>query len=274
MAAKVADDFVNFLDSIEAQLGPKGDKFSKGMQSSYPTARAMDLFNQAKDVQKEIGTTPRNAPMKGRAAYRDANPEQRKSAEVYAKYDTIREKLKGTFKELGRPVSDEALGQAVDQSLRKMREGPVSKSAPEQSSSMERQMTAYGNQAAAPSAAPSASPSDLPARLGAGSALFPDGIEMPADTPSASRAAPAAAAPKLRDSPTPAAAAPAAGPERDMDALFLKATGTPFEPKSRVDVARKAQLEDLLKSKPELAGKSDTQVALQWYRQTENAKRK
>jgi hypothetical protein len=59
-----------------------------------------------------------------------------------------------------------------------------------------------------------------------------------------------------------------------MDALFAKATGTAFDPKSRVDVARKAQLEDLLKSKPELAGKSDTQVALQWYRQTENAKRK
>lgn len=66
----------------------------------------------------------------------------------------------------------------------------------------------------------------------------------------------------------------AAGPERDMDALFAKATGTAFDPKSRVDVARKAELEDLMKSMPELAGKSDTQVALQWYRQAANAKRK
>ena len=234
---------------IEGQLGPKGDKFSKGMQSSYPTARAMDQFNQLKAVQKEIGTMPRNAPMQGRAAFQSATPDQKKSAVAYAKYDTLREKIKGTFKELGRPVSDEALGQAVDQSLRKMREGPVSKSAPEQSSSMERQMTAYGNQAATPAAA---SPKLL-------------------DTSTPEKQAEMERF--IREAP-PAASAPVAGPERDMDALFTKATGTSFEPKSRVDVARKAELEDFLKSNPDLAGKSDTQVALQWYRQTENAKRK
>jgi hypothetical protein len=83
------------------------------------------------------------------------------------------------------------------------------------------------------------------------------------------------AADKMASEKKPAApAAPAAPAERDLDALFLKATGTSFEPKSRVDVARKAELEDLLKSNPDLDGKSDTQVALQWYRQMENAKRK
>jgi hypothetical protein len=74
--------------------------------------------------------------------------------------------------------------------------------------------------------------------------------------------------------PAAAPAAPAAPAERDLDALFLKATGTSFDPKSRVDAARKAELEDLLKGDPNLAGKSDTQVALQWYRKMANAKRK
>lgn len=69
------------------------------------------------------------------------------------------------------------------------------------------------------------------------------------------------------------AKAPAAT-ERDINAFFETATGTPFNPKSRVDIARKAELEDFLKSKPELAGKSNVQASLQWYRQMANAKRK
>lgn len=69
-------------------------------------------------------------------------------------------------------------------------------------------------------------------------------------------------------------AAPAA--ERDIGSLFEKATGTTFNPKSRIDVARKAELEDFLSGNPDFAGKSDTQVALQWYRKmaNEQAKRK
>ena len=67
-------------------------------------------------------------------------------------------------------------------------------------------------------------------------------------------------------------AAPAAG--RDINALFAKATGTAFDPKSRMDIAKKQELEALLKGSPDLAGKSDTQVALQYYRQMANSKRK
>jgi hypothetical protein len=110
------------------------------------------------------------------------------------------------------------------------------------------------------------------ARLGAGSALFPEGIKMPETTPMTQEKTPIFSEPKAT-APAATPAAPAA-PSRDIDSLFLKATGTKFDPKSRLDIARKAELEDLMKSKPELAGKSDTQVALQWYRQMENAKRK
>lgn len=80
-------------------------------------------------------------------------------------------------------------------------------------------------------------------------------------------------APKTPEPAAPAApAAPASS--RNLQDLFLKATGTKFDPKSRVDVARMAELQDFVQSKPEYAGKSDTQVSLQWYRQLENAKRK
>jgi hypothetical protein len=85
---------------------------------------------------------------------------------------------------------------------------------------------------------------------------------------------PLAKEPATAPAAAPAAPAAAPAPERDLNALFLKATGTAFDPKSRLDVARKAELEDLLKGDPSLAGKSDTQVALQWYRKMANAKRK
>ena len=62
----------------------------------------------------------------------------------------------------------------------------------------------------------------------------------------------------------------AASPDRDIDALFKKATGTTFDPKSRRDKAVRAELEAVLSSRPELADASDTKVALAWY----NSKRK
>ena len=54
-------------------------------------------------------------------------------------------------------------------------------------------------------------------------------------------------------------------PSRDFDALFKKATGTSFDPKSRVDRARMAELQGLISSRADLADKSDTKVALAWY---------
>lgn len=68
--------------------------------------------------------------------------------------------------------------------------------------------------------------------------------------------------PEIMKAPSPKAAE---APSRDLDSLFKKATGTPFDPKSRVDRARMAELQDLLSSRADLADKSDTKVALAWY---------
>jgi hypothetical protein len=112
----------------------------------------------------------------------------------------------------------------------------------------------------------------VPAPLRRNTAEIPADLQTPSAPVEAAPAAKTAPVAEMTAKPAATPAAPAAG--RDINSLFMKATGTEFDPKSRLDLARKAELEDLLKSKPELAGKSDAQVALQWYRQMENAKRK
>ena len=63
--------------------------------------------------------------------------------------------------------------------------------------------------------------------------------------------------------------APKAAPvidEARMAALFRKTTGTAFDPKSRVDKARMADLTSFIEQDPERLNKSDTKIALDYYR--------
>jgi hypothetical protein len=63
--------------------------------------------------------------------------------------------------------------------------------------------------------------------------------------------------------------APKAAPvidEARMAALFRKTTGTAFDPKSRVDTARMADLTSFIEKDPDLLNKSDTKIALDYYR--------
>ena len=54
--------------------------------------------------------------------------------------------------------------------------------------------------------------------------------------------------------------------EDRMSALFRKTTGTDFNPKSRVDKERMAQLTSFIEEDPERLNKSDTKIALDFYR--------
>jgi hypothetical protein len=54
--------------------------------------------------------------------------------------------------------------------------------------------------------------------------------------------------------------------EARMAALFRKTTGTAFDPKSRVDKARMADLTSFIEQDPERLNKSDTKIALDYYR--------
>jgi hypothetical protein len=51
-----------------------------------------------------------------------------------------------------------------------------------------------------------------------------------------------------------------------MAAIFKKATASTYNPNSKGDRQSMAQLKALLQNNPDLAGKSDTKVALAWYK--------
>ena len=51
-----------------------------------------------------------------------------------------------------------------------------------------------------------------------------------------------------------------------LNALFKTATGSSYDPNSRVDRQRATELERLIASRPELSDASDTKIALAWYK--------
>ena len=83
--------------------------------------------------------------------------------------------------------------------------------------------------------------------------MFPEGVEVAATTPSTAMAE------------SPPKAKPVIDEDR-MASLFRKTTGTDFNPKSRVDKERMAQLTSFIEEDPERLNKSDTKIALDFYR--------
>ena len=54
--------------------------------------------------------------------------------------------------------------------------------------------------------------------------------------------------------------------EDRMSALFRKTMGTAFDPKSKMDIGKMKQLRDFVGGNPDLLSKSDTKIALDYYR--------
>ena len=54
--------------------------------------------------------------------------------------------------------------------------------------------------------------------------------------------------------------------EDRMSALFRKTMGTAFDPKSKMDIGKMNQLREFVGSNPDLLSKSDTKIALDYYR--------
>lgn len=55
-------------------------------------------------------------------------------------------------------------------------------------------------------------------------------------------------------------------PEDRMNALFRKTMGTAFDPKSKMDIGKMQQLRDFVSNNPDALNKSDTRIALDFYR--------
>lgn len=84
------------------------------------------------------------------------------------------------------------------------------------------------------------------------SSIFRDGVEVAATAPPTAVAESPAAAPEL--------------PEDRMNALFRKTMGTAFDPKSKMDAGKMQQLRAFVSSNPDALNKSDTKIALDFYR--------
>jgi hypothetical protein len=90
--------------------------------------------------------------------------------------------------------------------------------------------------------------------------MFPEGVEV------------AKGRDLLRGNPvtsTVTAESPKAAPEISedrMSALFRKTMGTAFDPKSKMDIGKMNQLREFVGSNPDLLNKSDTKIALDYYR--------
>jgi hypothetical protein len=72
---------------------------------------------------------------------------------------------------------------------------------------------------------------------------------------------------------SPAAPATQAPSSEDrMAAVFRKANGGDFDPKSRMDREKMAQLKSVMDSNPDLANASDNKIALAWYKTLDKKK--
>ena len=190
---------------------------------------------------------------KGRGWLASLAPEERQTIAAYGEYDAARKNLAGRAAETlntpkGATMSrQEAAQSAVDELARAQRE----------------------QQYAAPATSTPESPVPATAPVPAATPASPE-----FDGEALSRAlieAPPVPAPELapREMPTSPAAAPAAAPEISedrMSALFRKTMGTSFDPKSKMDASKMNQLREFVGGNPDLLNKSDTKIALDYYR--------
>jgi hypothetical protein len=189
----------------------------------------------------------------GRGWLASLTPEERQTIAAYGEYDAARKNLASRAAETlntpkGATMSrQEATQSAVDELARAQREQQYA--APATSTP----------ESPVPTAAP-AMPAPAPAT--------PASPEF--DGEALSRAlieAPSVPAPEIapREMPASPAAAPEISEDR-MSALFRKTMGTAFDPKSKMDAGKMQQLRDFVSNNPDALNKSDTKIALDYYR--------
>ena len=192
---------------------------------------------------------------KGRGWLSSLTPDERQTIAAYGEYDAARENIASRAAETlntpkGATMSrQEATRSAVDELARAQRE----------------------QQYAAPATSTPESPVPTPV---AATAPQDDIRSMVEATGNALSAAPVAdeqpATQPMGNVSTeigePAAAAAPELPEDRMNALFRKTMGTAFDPKSKMDIGKMQQLRDFVSNNPDALNKSDTRIALDFYK--------
>jgi hypothetical protein len=243
-----------FLDAIMNRTGSAGFDIQYSNKYARPT-----LEKLAADVRSKMDTASKtDRPAKRKRTTRSESVKLTPEEQAYKDYDDARQKLTTFLGEtLNTPegISDEnaALTEIVNSVSKGRREQQYAAPA---TSTPESPVPAT---APVPAAAPQ---DDIRSMIEAtGNALSSEPVadEQPATAPMGNVST-EIGAPK---------AAPAAAPEISedrMSALFRKTMGTSFDPKSKMDASKMSQLREFVSGNRDLLNKSDTKIALDYYR--------
>lgn len=254
----------NFMDAINARFRSFGVDPSNTKYASGVTQKIGNVVQS----QKKIGSRPRInladiSKQKGRAAYTSLTPEQKKTVADYEEYDKAREELARSLSEtLVSPknaqgdVRLDSARSAVDEVARSMREQQYAQPTAPSPTTEAKTTTGMDGEALSKllvQAPPVPSPE-----------MAPREPQTPASMAQAAPSATMAEAPTSTEA-MPPKATPVIDDNRLMG-LFSKTMGTEFDPKSRLDRSKLDELRGFVESNPDMLGKSDTKIALDYYR--------
>lgn len=266
-----------FLDAIMQRSAGAGFDIQYSNKYARPT-----LEKLAADVRSKMDTASKtDLPAKRKRTTRSESVKLTPEEQAYKDYDDARQKLTTFLGEtLNTPkgVSDEnaALTDIVNAVSRGRREQQYAAPATSTPESPVPAPSATPTPAPTPTAAPemseaestgyaklesSMSPDGVeigtrpPETVKLESSMFPEGVEVAATTPSTAMAE------------APTKAAPVELDENRMAQLYRKTTGSVYNPEvSKAAREKMAQLKSFVSSNPEMLNKSDTKIALDFYR--------
>ena len=271
-----------FLDAIMNRTGSAGFDIQYSNKYARPT-----LEKLAADVRSKMDTASKiDRPAKRKRTTRSESVKLTPEEQAYKDYDDARQKLTTFLGEtLNTPkgISDEnaALTEIVNSVSRGRREqqyaapatstpeSPVPATAPVPAATTGRAVPApvpATATATAPANQSAEAPSPSYGRSAEAIAEMEAARNQPTSAPSPSYGRSAEAIAEMEAARNQAPKAAPVIDEARIAALFRKTTGTAFDPKSRVDTARMADLTSFIEKDPDLLNKSDTKIALDYYR--------
>ena len=262
-----------FLDAIMQRTGDAGFDIQYSNKYARPT-----LEKLAANVRSKMDVASKtNRPAKRERKSRSESVRLTPEEQAYKDYDDARQKLTTFLGEtLNTPkgVSDEnatltEIVNAVSKGRREQQYAAPATSTPE--SPVPAPVPAPTPTAAS---APTMSEAESTGYAKLESAMSPDGVEVGTRPPETARLESsifrdgvevAATTPSTAMAESPPKAKPVIDEDR-MASLFRKTTGTDFNPKSRVDKERMAQLTSFIEQDTDMLNKSDTRIALDFYK--------
>jgi hypothetical protein len=267
-----------FLDAIMNRTGSAGFDVQYSNKYARPT-----LEKLAADVRSKMDTASKtNRPAKRERTTRSESVKLTPEEQAYKDYDDARQKLTaflGSTLNTPKGISDKNVAlteivNAVSKGRREQQyaapatstpESPVPATAPVPAATTGQAVPATAT-ATAPANQSTEAPSPSYGRSDEAIAEMDAARNQPTSAPSPSYGRSDEAIAEMEAARNQAPKAAPVIDEARMAALFRKTTGTAFDPKSRVDKARMADLTSFIEQDPERLNKSDTKIALDFYR--------